>query len=191
MKLDAAVLAGGRSRRMGRDKALLNIEGERLIDRVLRRLSPLGGEIVVARGARPEIDGLGVPQVGDRLSDAGPLAGIETALTHLGTDLIAIVAVDLPYASPEVLRRLADEWDGSAIAVVPEVGGQVQPLHAVWAGETLPQVTAALDAGERSPSAFVVSGGAQVVGEDVWQDLASDATFAANLNRPADLRSGP
>lgn len=186
MILDGVVLAGGLSRRMGRDKATLEWGGSRLVDHAVGCLAELGGTVVVASGDRTIAD-LRVAQVPDRRPSAGPLAGLEAGLSAVNTELVAVLAVDASDPSPGLFRALARWWDGEAPAVVPEVEGVLQPLHACWSRDALPGITAALERGERSPTAWLQRHGAQVAGPEVWSPADPEARFARSLNRPEDL----
>ena len=109
--LAGVVLAGGTGRRLGgRDKALVEVGGSRLVDRVLGELRRAAtGEVVVVRGQQPAIVGVEVPQLPDAIPDAGPLSGLVAGLEAVaaGAPAAAVVAVDTPGVSAEVLRRLA------------------------------------------------------------------------------------
>ncbi|MDP8977916.1 MAG: molybdenum cofactor guanylyltransferase, partial [Actinomycetota bacterium] len=124
------VLAGGDSTRMGRDKALLRLGGRTLVERAVAVLADCCDPVLVASGDGRRLPGPGVEQVADR-SGAGPLAGILGGLERSPHPLVAVVAVDMPYASAAVLRALAAQWRGEP-AVVPSVAGRLEPLHAVW-----------------------------------------------------------
>lgn len=189
--LAGVVLAGGASRRMGADKALLEVAGERLVDRVVRRLATICSPVVVASGRRT-LAGVAVPQVADPEPDAGPLGGIVAGLDWLAAsgppaDLAAVVAVDLPDVSTPLLEVLARLWDGRAPAVLPTVAGEPQPLHALYASAARDQFAALFRAGERSPRRACRRLGGVEVGERVWGPLDPDARFARNLNRPQDV----
>src|SRR6266542_3037884 len=112
------LLAGGRSTRMGSDKAMMDFEGEPLAERVLRVLRAVSNAVLVASGDGERLSALGVRQVADAIPDAGPLGGIVAGLEAATTELVAVLAVDMPYASPAVLQLLAARWDGTD-AVVP------------------------------------------------------------------------
>lgn len=188
--LDGVVLAGGRSHRMGTDKALLTIGGERLVDRAARRLAPVCNRVVVASGER-QLEDLTVPQVADEVADAGPLAGLCAGLRWVSerpgaAALCAVVAVDLPDASPAVLLALARAWQGGP-GVVPVVAGARQPLHAVYAPTTAAAFALQLAAGERSPRRVGRRLGVQEAAFEVWGEADPQARFARNLNRPEDL----
>jgi len=205
--MSGLVLAGGASRRMGRDKAQILFGSEPLVLRAVRRLAQVCVDVVVASGDGHRLDHLGVTQVADVMRGAGPLAGIAAGLESARHDLVAVVAVDMPSASPAVLALLADLWRGEA-AVVPIVEGRWEPLHAVWARSAAPGIVACLRAGERRVMRVLTTLGARSVSEAEWEAAeAGEATepngasglpepsrpcprkgsFAANLNAPMDL----
>lgn len=185
--LTGLVLAGGASRRMGRDKATLEHEGERLVDRAVRLLSGLCDEVLVASGDGRRLD-VDVAQVADLVPGAGPLGGLAAGLAAASRPAVAVVAVDAPFADPGVLRRCAERL-GTAPACVPAVDGVLQPLHAVWATSTAQAARDALVRGERSPRDLAVALGSVVLAEDAWMDVAAArGSFATSWNRPEDLR---
>ncbi|MBW3561788.1 MAG: molybdenum cofactor guanylyltransferase [Actinobacteria bacterium] len=179
------VLAGGRSRRMGRDKALLEVAGEALILRVGRVLEDVCDRVLVATGEADRYE-VGWEQVPDVSAGNGPLAGILAGLEAADSDLVAVVAVDMPYANAGVLELLADEWMGEA-AVVPLVDDRVQPLHGVYATSAAPSFRRLVEDGKRSVVPALSDLGARVVGPDVWGEVDPEGRFARNVNRPEDL----
>jgi molybdopterin-guanine dinucleotide biosynthesis protein A len=179
-ELTGLVLAGGRSRRMGRDKALLEIDGRPLVERVAERLASVCGRVLIAAGERP-LPPLPWDRVDDRVAGAGPLAGILGGLAATTTPLLAVAAVDMPDVDPDVFTTLAGRWDGRAPAVVPRRAGRLEPLHAVYATAALPRLAALFDAGERSPTRALRRVAATVV------EVDDAAPWAGNLNTPADV----
>ncbi len=190
------VLAGGRSSRMGTDKALLALDGEPLAVGATAFLRGFCEPVLLAGGTTRRLamlralPGLGaVVPVTDAAADAGPLAGLVAGLREAPTPLLAVLAVDLPHPSREVFALLAGLWRGEA-AVLPEVAGRLQPFHAVWAASALPVLERRLAGGQRSVVAAAVAAGARVVRPEVWSQVEPDPGFTVNLNRPGDLSAG-
>lgn len=187
--IDAILLAGGRSSRMGQDKAALLVDGRRLVDRAIGALSPLGGRILIARGDRPSLDL--ADEVPDAAGMSGPVAGVVGAAALVTTPAVAIVAVDMPTISAAVLRRLAVVVeDNSRSAAMPVVDGIAQPMHAVVSAAALPAMVALAREGERSLRRMLARLDAILVGPDGWADLDAHARFVVDWDRPADLPSG-
>lgn len=187
MAMSGVVLAGGRSRRMGADKALLEHGGMAAVDRLAAVLAEACEEVLIASG-----DGarLGRPgEIADALRDAGPVGGLLAAMEAATHPLLAVVAVDMPRASAAVLRNLAEVL-GAADAAVPVVDGRVHPLHGVYAVRRGPELRRYLESGGRSVMGFLDLVDVRRCGAEVWGAADPAGQFAANLNRPEDLNSG-
>src|SRR5437763_12282195 len=188
MRTTGVLLAGGRSTRLGRDKASLLFEGEPLAVRVLGRLQDACEEVVVASGDGTGLAWLGVAQVPDGVPGAGPLAGIVAGLEWASFETVAVVAVDMPYASAELLRLLAGlRTDEDAVIPLTERG--LEPLHAVYAKTAAPSLRRALEDGERAVHRALRSVRVREVEPDVWRPADPTGRFAVNLNRPEDIQS--
>ena len=173
---------------MGSDKADLLFEGEPLAVRVLRRLRDACEEVVVASGDGIGLAWLGVAQVPDAIPGAGPLSGIIAGLEWASFETVAVVAADMPYASAELLRLLADlRTDEDAVLPLTERGAE--PLHAVYAKAAAPSLRRALEDGERSVHRALRSARIREVESDVWRRADPTGRFAVNVNRPEDLQS--
>lgn len=173
---------------MGRDKATLEVAGERLVDRLVRIAGQVADVTVVASGART-IPGLAVDQIPDEIPDGGPLPGLVSGLRVLadrGCDLAIALAVDLPFASAAVLRAaLATLDDTDLDAVVPDVDGWLQPLHAVYRTSAVGPFESAVTGGVRS--LLVVLDGLRVHRWQGWEVLDPSGRFARNVNTPEEL----
>lgn len=186
--LDVVVLAGGASRRMGRDKALLEVDGRRLVDLVADRMAAVADHVVVASGPRP----LGRDdEVADAPDCHGPLAGLLAALRGAQAPYLGVVPVDAPSTDPRVLARLHDVADraGRSGAVVCS-DGHVQALHAVLATAALPAIESRVRAGERSPRSLLAWLDVARVDVDGWGDLDPSGAMARDWDRPEDLPPG-
>ena len=144
------IMAGGRSSRMGRDKATVLLEGETLAMRGLRKWRNWGAEIFYAVGAHPVpawLPSWAVP-VADRYVDCGPLGGLEAGLSQCAAPCLLLCAVDLPFVAPEHAERLLG-CIGSADACMYRLDGRPEPLFALYRSEPcLPVVRRLLKAGD-------------------------------------------
>ena len=147
--LSVVIQAGGELQRMGRDKGLVALHGEPLVARQVRRLGGLGQEVLVTTNRKEAYAFLIVRLESDRIPGRGALGGLYTALSAAAQPLAAVVACDMPFASPALLALgwellQSGEWD----AVVPHSAGAFQPFHAVYhCAACLPLVEAALHVG--------------------------------------------
>lgn len=126
------ILAGGASRRMGRDKAALTLGGRTLLDRTIHVLESVVDEVLVVGGSDRVPSAPEVRLIRDDVPNAGPLGGLLAGLRRVGSQYALAVACDLPFLEAGVLRYLLDLAPGYD-AVVPQVDGQNQTLHAVYA----------------------------------------------------------
>jgi len=145
--LTICVQAGGESRRMGQDKARMPFLGRPLIQRVIDRLSPIADEVIVTTNTPDDYRFLGLPLFPDLKPGRGALGGLYTALSSATGDTVAVVACDMPFASPKLIeaasRLLVEE---AADVVIPDSGGGLEPMHAVYRRETcIPAIASAID----------------------------------------------
>ena len=125
------ILAGGKSSRMGEDKAFLELGGRTLLARALELAGAVGGSVCIVGGAEKYTSFS--PVVEDIYPGRGPLAGIHAALARTCTDLNLIMAVDLPLLQSCFLNFLISQAiETTALVVVPRAGGGLQPLCAVY-----------------------------------------------------------
>jgi len=142
----ALILAGGDSRRMGRDKASLPLGERTLLQCVAAVLQPLFPQVIVSvRQQRHDID---LPQVCDDPAVAGPLAGLAAGLAQVRTPWVFAVACDMPFLTESVILQLAQRRVDYQ-AVVPVVQGHAQPLAAFYAASCLPVIRDNLAGGSR------------------------------------------
>lgn len=149
--LPLLVLAGGSSRRMGRDKATLPWRGRPLLLHVLDRLAPIATTVVVAARPGQELPPGAYRRVDDRRPGEGPLAGLAAGLAIAGGGepvAVAVVACDYPFADPALWAALLAAAPG-ATAAVPFAGGRAHPLAAVWRADAAAACDRSLERGER------------------------------------------
>jgi len=177
------VLVGGRSARMGRDKARLPFRGASLVEFVAGTVQSVTSSAVLV-GDPSRYSEYGYPVIPDQYPGEGPLGGILTALTHTSADWNLVVACDMPGLLENFLRQLLEAAEQSAAAALIPTGpsDRPEPLCAVYHRRALPVLRAAFDAGERKVMNAVASLPAETlrVGEvAVFQNVNTPEDWAA------------
>jgi FdhD protein len=153
--ISAVVLAGGRSKRLGKDKALLMLNGQPLLARTVQTVAALSDDLIVVTNHPVSHGAAASParMVPDEVPGVGSLMGLYSGLKACRHPRAIVVACDMPFLSITVLRymaSLADECD----AVVPRQGKWFEPLHAVYGRTCLPAIEEALARGQRQIISF-------------------------------------
>ncbi len=183
------VLAGGRGARLERHepKALLMLAGRTLLARAEATLEALCDEVLVSA---PQILALGAREsrrIADPEDAEGPLAGMVAALSARPYVRALVLAVDLPFATPNSLRALGEFMREGDDVVMAAPEGIPQPLAAWYAPRAALALSEALARGERSATRAVLRLNARVVDSEQVADLPDGLTAYFNLNTPADL----
>ena len=187
VRVTGVIQAGGKSTRMGgRPKALLELGGRRIIERVLDAVAPVVDDVLVVTNTPDLYAFLRVPMVPDAWPEHGSLGGIFTGLTAAAGDAAFTVACDMPFLHPEV-ARLVVRRAGEGDVVIPRVGEQFETMHAVYAKSCLPAIEARLRAGRLKIVGFfedvrVV----EIAAEEVARHRAPEVAFM-NVNTPEEL----
>jgi molybdopterin-guanine dinucleotide biosynthesis protein A len=145
--LSIVIQAGGESRRMGQDKALRPFLGQPLIQRVINRLAPIATELLVTTNNPDAYRFLNLPLASDPIPGRGALGGLYTALYAAHNPLVGVVACDMPFANPDLLRAASDmlTQNPNLGAVIPRLEHGSEPFHSVYRRERcLPYVEEAL-----------------------------------------------
>lgn len=151
--LTGLVLAGGASRRMGRDKAFLELDGRPLIQIVVERMLEVCSEVLIVSGDTAPYTDLGPPVVEDRFSNVGVLGGLHAGLHAASHELALAVGCDMPFLRPDLLRAFARWATGMDVALLRR-GEHVEPLHAAYRRSCLPAMEDAIRAGKRRIISF-------------------------------------
>ena len=190
LPVTAAVLAGGRSMRMGVDKTLLPVDGETLLARVVEVVSEVCARTVIVTNRPEQIAEAGLPAdtpvLIDEVANQGPLGGLVTALRETTDDWVLAVAADIPYLEPAVIRALWDARDGARV-VVPVTEAGIEPLLALYHKDCLPVARRVLASGRRRLVAIFSE--VPVVELPLAALLAADPSMRSflNVNTPDDL----
>lgn len=182
------VLAGGRSVRMGEDKANLELSEQTLLSRVVQTVSLVCPEVIIAGGEQSLADGFGpdVRWVSDPPGSAGPLAGVTAGLQAARHDACLIVACDMPFLNPALLSHLVDRL-GTFDAVVPISRGVSQYLHAAYSRSAATTAQALLRLEARSVHELLVRLQVLHLSEGHCSRFDPAGLSCFNMNTPADL----
>ncbi|MCC6956378.1 MAG: molybdenum cofactor guanylyltransferase [Anaerolineales bacterium] len=187
--LAVVIQAGGESRRMGRDKGLAPFLGRPLITRIIERLEPIASEMIVTTNHPEAYQFLGLPLFSDLIPGRGALGGLYTALSAATQPLAAVVACDMPFVRPELLAVQRDLLLEKRVdAVVPHLGGGVEPFHAVYrCASCLPHIKAALDADKWRADAWFSKANVLLMRKEQIQTFDPELSSFSNVNTPEEL----
>jgi molybdopterin-guanine dinucleotide biosynthesis protein A len=195
------VLAGGRSRRMGRDKAWVTLGGRPMIAWVLDALREVTETQMIVSRHTGRLESFGVPVVEDRWPASGPLTGLHAGLKAAPTDLCLVVACDLPLVRPALLGFLAQAI-GPAHAAFAYVAERpppppghfvtareagLQPLCAAYRRACIGPLEKLLQMGSMPTMALVSVVKARIIGPEEWHVVDPKGRSFLNVNRPEDV----
>ncbi len=185
--ISAVVLAGGRSRRLGSDKALLELDGQGLLARAVRKLATLSDDLVVVTSMPEAYEHmtLGARFVPDERPGQGALMGIYSGLRAAAHEHAAVVACDMPFFSVALLRHMQQELAGCDV-VIPRLGDLLEPFHAIYGKRCLPFMADALERGRRRIVTFFDSVRVCYVRESTIDRFDPLHAAFLNVNTPAD-----
>lgn len=178
-----AVLAGGRSRRMGAAKATVELGGRPLVAWPLAAAARAGLEAVVVAKPGSELPALAVPVWREPAAPSHPLAGLVCALERARGRPVVAVACDMPFLAPELLARLARL---EATAAAARVGGRLEPFPGRYTAAALPVLRAALDREAPVREALAELAPAEL-GEEELRAFGDPARMVVSVNTPAEL----
>ena len=187
MRVTGVIQAGGKSTRMGgRPKALLELRGRRIIERVVDALAAAVSEMLVVTNTPDLYAFLGVPMVPDVYPDHGSLGGIYSGLKAAPGDAAFTVACDMPFLHPDVVRLvLARAGEGDV--VIPRVGDQLETLHAVYGKRCLGPMEERLRAGRLKIVGFFGDVHVVEIAEAEVARYRDPAVAFMNVNTPEEL----
>ena len=184
--MDGVILAGGMSRRMGRPKPFVELEGRPLISWVLESLRPVCLEVFIVANETAPFAKLGCRVVRDLIPDRGPMGGIYTAISSTRERRIFVTGCDTPFLQSSIIRFLSSQIEDYEMAVCRLADG-LHPLQAVYTRECLSRMYDCLIAGRLSLIDFIRESRARVVSEQEIDRLDPRRISFLNINTPEDL----
>lgn len=182
-----AILAGGKSRRMGRDKAFVELEGMPMIQWVITAVKECSINPLIIANEPDRYGGFGLPVYSDIIPGMGPLSGLHTAFSVTGADRLMIVSCDLPLVSPEVIKYILNRINDRAEAVIPFVEGREQGLLAVYARSGLERFGGRISSASIMFDEFRMGLERIFIGEDELRKVDPDLRSFLNVNTPLDI----
>ena len=181
--MTAVILAGGKSRRMGRDKLALELDGETLLARAVRRFGEAFDRVVVSVGEK-DAHGVSAECVKDIYAGCGPMAGLHAALKHCGEDVF-LTAADMPFAEPGEAKLIAELCGDADACMMTDENGRLEPLFSFYRVSALPAAEKALREGRRSMRELFAELRIKTVGPkelgEAWSGM-----MLVNVNDPSD-----
>lgn len=187
MSVSAAIMAGGKSKRMGQDKAWIELDGEPLIKRVADVLAQVADEVIVVAND-PRYASLGLRVVKDRYPHGGALGGIATGVAAAAHDTVLVAACDMPFLSADLWRLLIGHI-GAADVVIPRIGGEYETLHALYTKACLPHMARALAENRLRVIAFFDQVRVMAIEEPELRSVDPALRSFTNVNTPEELAS--
>ncbi|NPV75908.1 MAG: molybdenum cofactor guanylyltransferase [Anaerolineae bacterium] len=188
--LSVVIQAGGQSRRMGQNKALMPFHGQPLVQRILKRLEPVADEIILTTHHPDDYAFLRIPMVSDVLPGKGALGGFLTAFQTAAEPFVAVVACDLPFVNPKLILYEKEIMlkNSRVDAVVPRSGGGLEPMQAVYRRvECWASVKDALMSGEMRVTSWLDGIRKHVLPEQDITRFDPHGVAFLNLNTPEEF----
>ena len=184
--VSGVILAGGKSSRYGKNKALVNINGIPLIKRVLRVMETLFPSIVVITNTPDAYAFLNLPMFEDKIKGLGPLGGIFTGLEVISKSAGFFVACDMPFLNSDLIRYLASVRQGFDV-VVPTFSGKFEALHALYTQNCLPEIEQLIHNGVYQTIQLFQSVSVRYVEEYEMRQFDPELKSFSNINKPEEL----
>ena len=190
MKTTGIILAGGKSKRLGRNKAVEPLSGKSLVTHAFDRLQEVADEIIIVTSE--ELASLPYPEGSSVIVDVfpgrGPLSGIFTGLSAAKNQYCIAVGCDMPFLNEKLLRHMVERCAGFD-AVVPKIGTAVEPLHSVYSRSCIPAIKAQLEAEINQIAALFNSVRVYYMGEQECREFDPDLESFINVNDQHDLKN--
>lgn len=180
------ILAGGKSTRYGKNKALVELDGVRLIERVIRVMGSVFQRLIILTNTPHEYAYLKLPMVEDLIKGLGPLGGLYTGLKTISDDAGFFVACDLPFLSEPLIRHIVgirDDFD----VVLPKIDWKIEPLHALYTKRCLPSIKQMIDSQEHQVIRFFPKVRVKHVEENEIRKFDPELKSFFNINKPEEL----
>jgi molybdenum cofactor guanylyltransferase len=184
-----AINAGGKSSRMGTDKSFVQVLGKPMIEHIIQRVSDLGqAETILITNRPDDYAHLGLPMFSDLLPDKGSLGGIYTAIHASHNPYTLVVACDMPFLNPDLLKFMLSLIDDQHDVIVPRVEGYPEGLHAIYSKRCLEPIRQQLDADRLKVIGFYDDVRVRYLDESDYQPFDPQGLSFRNINTPEEAQ---
>jgi len=180
------ILLGGKSSRYGSNKAFVELDGVRLVERVAAVMKSIFQRVILLTNTPDEYSYLQLPMVEDLIKGLGPMGGIYTGLMTLQDEAGFFVACDMPFLNSKLIRRMV-EARGDFDAVVPRMDWMLEPLHALYSKKCLPVIREAIGHDEHQILKCFARMRVRYMDEEELRLWDQDLRSFFNVNKPQDL----
>ncbi len=185
--ISVAILAGGKSSRMGHDKAFAEVGGKTIIERIIERVDGLGGELVIVANRPQDYAHLGLPVHTDLIPGKSTLGGLYTAIARTRAPYTLVVGCDLPFLNPALLRYLIGLRHGHDVVVPLRRENYPQSMHAIYGKNCLEPIRRRLEADRLKVIGFFPDVRVREVGGEEIDRFDPERYSLFNVNTPEDL----
>jgi molybdopterin-guanine dinucleotide biosynthesis protein len=185
LAFSCVVLVGGKSRRFGSDKALAEVQGQPLVVRIADRLRAISDDVMLVGNRLERFAGVSARLVPDEIGGLGVVSGLVTSLHQARYPYVFLGACDMPFVDPAVVCFLVSLAEGYDV-VMPQLGGILQPMHAVYGKPALPAIGRLVAAGDACPLNFLPEIRLRTVSEDEIKPIDSQLRSFFNVNKRRD-----
>ncbi|MBI4620163.1 MAG: molybdenum cofactor guanylyltransferase [Desulfobacterales bacterium] len=184
--MTGVILAGGKSKRMGRNKAFLEINGQRMVDQIADIFKDTFEEVILVTNSPIEYLHLDLRIVTDLIPNKGALGGIYTGLFYASSEHIFVIACDMPFLSKGFIDYMVSKA-GKFDAVVPRSGDGLQPLHAIYSKRCLRQIEALLELDDLKITNFYPKVRVREISPHEILSFDPEQSIFFNINTPQDV----
>jgi molybdopterin-guanine dinucleotide biosynthesis protein A len=180
------ILAGGKSTRFGKNKALVELDGIRLIERVIQVMGSVFQRLIILTNSPHEYAYLNLPMVEDLIKGLGPIGGLYTGLESISDDAGFFVACDMPFLSESLIRHMVEIRDDFDV-VLPKIDWKIEALHGLYTKSCLPTIKELIDSQEYQVIRFFPKMRVKYLGENEIREFDPQLKSFFNINKPNEL----
>ena len=182
------ILAGGQNKRFnGRKKALIEINGKKILDHIFYSFSNLFEEIIIISNDTLDFLDWNVRIISDINSSKCSLAGIYTGLYFAKTPYVFVAACDLPFLKKELVKKILDNIESNKDVIIPRTKAGLEPLCAVYSKKCLNRIKSNLDKNIYTIRAFFKKKRTKEISEEILREVDPNLKSFLNINTPDDL----